>query len=126
MVNGTPEKWGITVSLFYNSCLVGSSTLRGNLYSLNLDYKYSKSLLSYHVHESSRKQNRVNENSSILWHKRLGHISREMMEHLVKYGILVSLYFSDFNICVECIEAKYTKIKKNGVSRARIVRMHPY
>ena len=29
------------VPLFYNSCLVGSSTLRGNLYSLNLDYKYS-------------------------------------------------------------------------------------
>ena len=54
------------VSLFYNSYLVSSSTLLGNLYSLNLDYKYSQCLLSYHVHESSRKQNRVNENSSIL------------------------------------------------------------
>ena len=114
------------VSLFYNSCLVGSGTLRGNLYALNLDYKYLESLLSYHVHESSRKRNRVNENSSILWHKILGHISREIMEHLVIYGILVSLYFSDFNICVEYIEGKYTKIKKNGVSRARIVRMYPY
>ena len=29
------------VSLFYNSCLVSSGTLRGNLYSLNLDCKYS-------------------------------------------------------------------------------------
>ena len=29
------------VSLFYNSCLVGSGTLHGNLYSLNLDCKYS-------------------------------------------------------------------------------------
>ena len=29
------------VSLFYNSCLVGSCTLHGNLYSLKLDYKYS-------------------------------------------------------------------------------------
>ena len=28
------------VSLFYNSCLVGSDNLRCNLYSLNLDYKY--------------------------------------------------------------------------------------
>ena len=54
------------VSLFYNSCLVGFDTLRGNLYSLNLDYKYSQSLLSYHVHGSSRKRNQVNENSSIL------------------------------------------------------------
>ena len=45
------------VSLYYNSCLVGFDTLHGNIYSLNLDYKYSQSLLSYHVHESSRKQN---------------------------------------------------------------------
>ena len=29
------------VSLFYNSCFVGSGTLRGNIYSLNLDCKYS-------------------------------------------------------------------------------------
>ena len=112
--------------MFYNSYLVSSGTLHGNLYSLNLDYKYSESLLFYHVHESSRKRNRVNEKSFILWHKRLGHISREKMEHLVKYGILVSLYFFDFNIYVEWIEGKYTKIKKNGVLRARIIRMYPY
>ena len=106
------------VSLFYIFCWVGSDTLHGNLYSLNLDYKYSQSLLSYHVHESSRKRNRVNENSFILWHKRLCHISREMMERLMKDGISVSLDFSDFNICVECIKGKYTKIKKNNVSMA--------
>ena len=29
------------VSLFYNSCLVGFGTLHGNIYSLNLDCKYS-------------------------------------------------------------------------------------
>ena len=104
--------------MFNNSCLIGVNTLCGNLYSLNLDYKYSQSLLSYHVHESSRKQNRVNENSSILWHKRLGHISRETMECFMKDGILVSLYFSNFNICVECVKGKYTKIKKKGPSRA--------
>ena len=40
------------------------------------------------------------------------------MEHLVKDGILVSLDFSDFNICVECIKGKYTKINKKGASRA--------
>ena len=57
------------VSLFYNSCLVGSSTLHGNLYSLNLDCKYLQSLLSYNVYEFFKKRNRVNENSSILWHK---------------------------------------------------------
>ena len=65
----------------------------------------------------------MNENSSIVWHKRLNHISREMMERLVKDGILVSLDFSDFNICVECIKGKYTKIKKNGASRENTLRL---
>ena len=105
-------------SLFYNSCLIGSSTLHGNLYSLNLDCKYSQSLLSYHVYEFSKKRNRVNENSSILWHMRLGHISKERMECVVKDEILTSLDFSNFISCVESIKGKYTKFKKNGASRA--------
>ena len=42
--------------MFYNSCLVGFNTLRGNLYSLNLDYKYSQSLLSYYVYEFSKNE----------------------------------------------------------------------
>ena len=53
-----------------------------------------------------------------MWHKRLGHISREMIERLVKDEILVSLDFFNFNICVYCIKGKYTKIKKKGASGA--------
>ena len=60
----------------------------------------------------------MNENSTILWHKRLGHISREMMERLIKNEIMTSLDFSDFTSCVECIKGKYTKVKKKGASRA--------
>ena len=70
------------------------------------------------MHEFSKKRNRVNENSSILWHKQLGHISRERMECLIKDEILTSLNFSDFTSCVECIKGKYTKVKKNGALRA--------
>ena len=65
-----------------------------------------------------KKRNRVNENSSILWHKQLGHISREMMKRLIKDEILTSLDFSDFTSYVECIKGKYTTVKKNGASRA--------
>ena len=60
----------------------------------------------------------MNENSTILWHKRLGHISREMMERLIKNEIMTSLDFSYFISCVECIKGKYTKVKKKGASRA--------
>ena len=100
------------VSLFYNSYLVSASTLLGNLYSLNLDYKYSQSLLSYHVHESSRKQNRVNENSSILWHKILCHISRKMMERLVKDVILVSLDFLTLTFVLNASRENTFRLRK--------------
>ena len=40
------------------------------------------------------------------------------MTRIVKNEILVSLDFSNFNICVECIKGKYTKIKKKGTLRA--------
>ena len=69
------------------------------------------------MYEFSKKRNRVNENLSILWHKQLGHISREMMKCLIKDEILTSFDFSDFTSCVECIKEKYTIVKKNGASR---------
>ena len=66
------------------------------------------------MHEFSKKLNRVNGNSYILWHKRLDNISRERMKCLIKDEILTSLDFSNFNGCVECMKGKYTKVKKKG------------
>ena len=43
----------------------------------------------------------INEKYSILWHKRLGHISIERIERLVNDGILEALDFIDFDICVD-------------------------
>ena len=54
-----------------------------------------------HVNSSGLKRRLINESSSMLWHKRLGHISRE---RLVSEGILNSLDFTDFKICVECVK----------------------
>lgn len=39
------------------------------------------------------------ENSSILWHRRVGHIFREKIERLVKDEILLSLDFTNFGVC---------------------------
>ncbi|RVX12039.1 Retrovirus-related Pol polyprotein from transposon TNT 1-94 [Vitis vinifera] len=47
-----------------------------------------------------------------------GHISKSRVERLVSDGILDSLDFSDFDICVECIKGKQTKTKKLGANRA--------
>jgi hypothetical protein len=52
----------------------------------------------------------------------LGHISRGMIEHLVKESILPPLEFSDFEQCIDCIKGKYVKqIKKNAKRSAGIL-----
>jgi hypothetical protein len=53
---------------------------------------------------------------------RLGHISRGMIERLVKESILPPLEFSDFEQCIDCIKDKYVKqIKKNAKRSAGIL-----
>ena len=48
----------------------------------------------------------VNESSLILWHRRLSHISKEKITRLIKKGILSNINFSDFDMCIDCIEEK--------------------
>ena len=54
----------------------------------------------------------------MLWHKRLGHISRERVERLTKVDILPSLNFDDLGTCVDCIRGKFIKKKKKGATRS--------
>jgi len=53
-----------------------------------------------------------------LWHKCLGHISKEMMERLVKNESLSNLDFTDLNVCVDCIKSKQTKHIKKEATRS--------
>jgi len=55
----------------------------------------------------------MDENSSMLWHKHLGHISLERIKRLVKEEILRNIDFVDFSTCIECIkESILTKLVK--------------
>ena len=63
---------------------------------------------------ANRKRKRTQVESSKLWHCRLGHISRERIERLVKNEILHSLEFSDLEQCIECIKGKFVKKIKKG------------
>ncbi|KAL6350652.1 hypothetical protein AAG906_025582 [Vitis piasezkii] len=80
-----------------------------NLYLLETVPSYNETL---HVESRGTKRKLNKDNSASLWHKRLGHISKSRVERLVSDGILDSLDFSDFDICVECIKGKHTKTKK--------------
>ena len=84
---------------------------------MKLDNLYVETVLTLH-HNVGTKRSLVNERSAFLWHKRLGHISRERMERLIKNEILPYLDFTDLNICVGCIKGKQTKHTKKGATRS--------
>jgi hypothetical protein len=67
------------------------------------------------VSSSKNKRKKIDDISSKLWHRHLGHISMGGgIKHLVKESILPPLEFSDFEECIICIKDKYVKqIKKN-------------
>ncbi|KAL0421271.1 UNVERIFIED_CONTAM: Copia protein [Sesamum latifolium] len=60
----------------------------------------------------------MNEDSSVLWHRRLGHISIERIKKLVNHGVLNTLDFTDFDTCVDCIKDKQTNVSKKGAKRS--------
>ncbi|RVW44372.1 Retrovirus-related Pol polyprotein from transposon TNT 1-94 [Vitis vinifera] len=59
------------------------------------------------------KHARMNLGSSMLWHKHLGHISRQRLERLVRDDVLYNLDFSDFKTCVVCLKGKMIAKTRN-------------
>ena len=92
------------LDIFSNSVLIGNGVLFDNLYSLTLHHGplcNSSSVNSI----VGCKHARMNLSSSMLWHKRLGHISRQRLERLVRDS---NLDFSNFETCVVCLKGKMT------------------
>ena len=104
-------------SLFKNSKLIGSGILCDGLYKFKLDNVFSETLMTLH-HNGGIKRSLVDENSAYLWHKRLGHISKERMQRLIKNEILSNLDFTDLEVCIDCIKGKQTKHTKKGATRS--------
>ena len=84
---------------------------------MTLDGWDVETLLTLH-HNVGTKRSLMNERSDFLWHKRLGHISRERIKRLIKNEILFDLDFMDLNICVDCNKGKQTKHTKKGATRS--------
>ena len=86
------------------------------LYKFSLDYdNVSASVV---VESFVAKRSKIEEKCFVLWHKRLGHISRERVERLTKTNILPSLNFDDLGTCADCIKRRFTKTKKKGATRS--------
>ena len=94
--------------------MIDTRVLRGNLYKLELSALPSVSA-TLTVNTASRsKPLRLDEKSSILWHKCLGHIFRQIMEILIKDEILPYLDFTNFDTGVDCIKGKLTAKVRNA------------
>ena len=105
-VAGFTFKFGYgTINLYKNKNLIGSGILCDGLYKLKLDNIFVETLMTLH-HNVCAKCSLVNENSAYLWHKRLGHISKERIQRLVKNEILANLNFTNLEVCIDCIKRK--------------------
>ncbi|KAF7823655.1 Retrovirus-related Pol polyprotein from transposon TNT 1-94 [Senna tora] len=71
---------------------------------------------------TGHKRQRIDEHSSMLWHRRLGHISRDRLERMVKQDTFHDLDFSDFDSCVDCIKGKFSaRARSKGASRSESI-----
>jgi len=102
--------------LSYDSKVVGKATKFDGLYRLNLDSNVFNSL---HVQCIGTKRAFIKENSFSLWHRRLGHISKERIDRLIKDEVLPSLDYKDLEQCVDCIRGKLAKTNRKGSTRSR-------
>ena len=91
------------------------SILVDGLYRISLQNEATNN--SLHVHIGTKRCN-INEDSFMLWHRRLGHISIDRIKRLVKDGVLSTLDYTDLETCVDCIKGKQTnKSKKINANR---------
>ena len=77
-----------TFSLFYKSNLVGNGTLSYGLFSINLQNDTTNNTMHAHI---GTKRCVMNEDSSMLWHRRLRHISIHRIKRLVNDRVLSTL-----------------------------------
>ena len=102
-------------SLSNKSKVISYGTLSDGLFHIQLqnDFTYD----SMHV-TTGLKSCVMNEESFMLWHRKLGHISIERIKKLVNDGVLSTLDFADFETCVNCIKGKQTNKSKKGAKRS--------
>ena len=104
-VNGFSFKIGKGCFSLFNKddSFISSGILVDGLYRLKIDVDFSASLMCIHQNIGI-KHSMANKNSTYLWHKRLGHISKKRLQRLVKNEILSNLDFAYLSLCMDCIK----------------------
>jgi transposase InsO family protein len=96
-------------SIFMSNICYGHAPDINGLFLLDLDSSTS------HIHNIDAKRCKMNnDNSTYLWHCRLGHIGVKRMKKLHSDGLFQSLDFESFDTCEPCLMGKMTKTPFSG------------
>src|SRR4051794_6523283 len=87
----------------------GHAPEMNGLFLMNLDCSDT------HVHNIDAKRIKLNNDSTYMWHCRLGHIGMKHMKKLHSDGLLESLDFESLDRCEACLMGKMTKNPFTGV-----------
>src|SRR5215216_791313 len=90
-------------SIYMSNIFYGNAPEMNGLFLLNLDSSDT------HVHNIDAKRTKLNDNSTYMWHCRLGHIGVKRMKKLHSNGLLESLDFESLERCDACLMGKMTK-----------------
>ncbi|KAK1698800.1 hypothetical protein QYE76_015497, partial [Lolium multiflorum] len=95
-------------SIYMSNVFYGHAPEMNGLFLLNLDSSDT------HVHNIDAKRIKLNDNSTYMWHCRLGHIGVNRMKKLHSDGLLESLDFESLDRCEACLMGKMTKTPFSG------------
>ncbi|KAK1669957.1 hypothetical protein QYE76_058116 [Lolium multiflorum] len=96
-------------SIFMNNIFYGQAPQKNGLFLLDLDSSDT------HIHNIDAKRIKLNDNSTYMWHCRLGHIGVKRMKKLHTDGLLESLDFESLDRCEACLMGKMTKTPFSGM-----------
>ncbi|XP_070026462.1 uncharacterized protein LOC142182230 [Nicotiana tabacum] len=106
-----------SVKLLKDIKVIGFGNLNGNLYKLELYPTFECNVLNLHDKEIGTKRCIINENSSGLWHKRLGHIS---IDRVKRYMYLYFLF--NKSEALDAFKDYKTEVEKQAGAQIKIVR----
>ncbi|GKA68618.1 retrotransposon protein, putative, ty1-copia subclass [Tanacetum coccineum] len=89
-----------TIQVSRNNIVYFSAIPRDGIFEIDLSNSYTNVNSIYDV---SNKRAKLNLDSALLWHCRLGHISKKRIEKLQHDGLLNSTDLRAFEKCISCI-----------------------
>ncbi|GKF59143.1 retrotransposon protein, putative, ty1-copia subclass [Tanacetum coccineum] len=95
-----------SISVSMNNLIYFNAIPRDNIYEIVMSSSNTNKSSMFAV---SNKRAKLNLDSALLWHRRLGHINKKRIEKLQHDALLDSTDIKSFKKCVACMSGKMAK-----------------